>query len=326
MGRISDCTPSFTVSPKAINLMMEIAEMVNGDERVSIIPDWTLRKQLRIISIQSSLQIEANSLSVEDVTDIINGVRVLGPPRDILEVKDAYSAYELLSELDPFKTDDLLRAHGVMMSGLVKEAGAFRTVGVNVVNSRTGEVIHHAPDPELVPDLIKNLIKWASASEYHPLIVGCVFHHEFEFIHPFRDGNGRMGRMWQTLILSKWMPVFEWLPVESMIRDRQMEYYRAIQEADQGDTSSFIDFMLEAIRDALKKWGKNKSSVRMKVLELIKSGEYTNSVEIAQLLNVSTSTIERVIYSLRNDNLIIRKGSKKTGYWVFVGSIDDEQD
>ena len=242
--------PKFTISPKSLNLVSEISILIAKAEPYSFDLDVRLRKRNRIRSIQSSLQIEANSMTVEQVTAIVEGKRVIGPPKDVLEVKNAINAYDMLPDLDPYSVPDLLRAHDTMMSGLTDQSGMFRTVGVNVVNSTTGEVIHYAPDPAFVPRFVGELMQWASMSEDHPLIKSCVFHHEFEYIHPFTDGNGRTGRLWQNLILSKWNPIFGWIPVESIVRDRQQEYYRCIREAtDLNDTSVFIEFMLESIRD-----------------------------------------------------------------------------
>ncbi|MBP5685061.1 MAG: Fic family protein [Candidatus Methanomethylophilaceae archaeon] len=259
-------------------------------------------------------------MTVEQVTDIMNGKKVLGPPRDIKEVKNAIEAYKLLPELDPYSIKDLLRTHGIMMADLTDQSGMFRTVGVNVVNSSTGEVIHYAPHPDYVPRFIEELMQWASTSEDHPLIVSCVFHHEFEYIHPFTDGNGRTGRLWQNLILSKWNPVFEWIPVESAIRDRQSEYYRCIREAtDLNDTSVFIDFMLESIKESLQKTMKDSAdSLRSKILSMIKRGKYTTAAEAAEKLGVSEKTIEREIAMLRDEGVIVREGSNKTGSWRVV--------
>lgn len=312
--------PKFTVSSKSINLISEISALVTKMDYRSLNRNLKLRKKNRVRSIQSSLQIEANSMTVEQVTDIMNGKKVLGPPRDIKEVKNAIEAYKLLPELDPYSIKDLLRTHGIMMADLTDQSGMFRTVGVNVVNSSTGEVIHYAPHPDYVPRFIEELMQWASTSEDHPLIVSCVFHHEFEYIHPFTDGNGRTGRLWQNLILSKWNPVFEWIPVESAIRDRQSEYYRCIREAtDLNDTSVFIDFMLESIKESLQKTMKDSAdSLRSKILSMIKGGKYTTAAEAAEKLGVSEKTIEREIAMLRDEGVIVREGSNKTGSWKVV--------
>ena len=292
--------------------------MVTSISHASLTRDIRLRKRNRVRSIQSSLQIEANSLTVEQVTALFEGKRVMGPSKDIREVDNAIRAYDLISQLDPYSVKDLLRLHGIMMAGLTEQSGMFRTVGVNVVNSKTGEVIHYAPNPDYVPRFVGELMEWAASADDHPLIVSCVFHHEFDFIHPFTDGNGRTGRLWQTLILSKWDSIFEWIPVESKIRDRQSEYYRCIQKAtDDNDASIFIDFMLEAIRDALVKMvNENNSGYEQKILQLIADGDYTNANEVADRLGVSEKTVRRAISSLKEKRLIERDGSDKNGIWI----------
>ena len=292
--------------------------MVTSISHASLTRDIRLRNRNRVRSIQSSLQIEANSLTVEQVTALFEGKCVMGPSKEIREVDNAIRAYDLISQLDPYSVKDLLRLHGIMMAGLTEQSGMFRTVGVNVVNSKTGEVIHYAPNPDFVPRFVGELMEWAASADDHPLIVSCVFHHEFEFIHPFTDGNGRTGRLWQTLILSKWDSIFEWIPVESKIRDRQSEYYRCIQKAtDENDTSTFIDFMLEAIRDALVKMvNENNSGYEQKILQLIADGDYTNANEVADRLGVSEKTVRRAISSLKEKRLIERDGSDKNGIWI----------
>ena len=310
--------PKFTISARSINLVSEISSLVTSISHASLTRDIRLRNRNRVRSIQSSLQIEANSLTVEQVTALFEGKCVMGPSKEIREVDNAIRAYDLISQLDPYSVKDLLRLHGIMMAGLTEQSGMFRTVGVNVVNSKTGEVIHYAPNPDFVPRFVGELMEWAASADDHPLIVSCVFHHEFEFIHPFTDGNGRTGRLWQTLILSKWDSIFEWIPVESKIRDRQSEYYRCIQKAtDENDTSTFIDFMLEAIRDALVKMvNENNSGYEQKILQLIADGDYTNANEVADRLGVSEKTVRRAISSLKEKRLIERDGSDKNGIWI----------
>ena len=185
------------------------------------------------------------------MTAIIDGKRVLGNPNEIREVRNAYDAYELMLELDPLSIDDLLKAHRLMMAGLIPENGVFRTSGVGVFNGQ--KVIHMAPPAEFVSGQIHDLIAWYSESRLHPLIKSSVFHCEFEFIHPFADGNGRMGRMWHTMLLGKWKELFFWLPVEELIQSRQKGYYEAFNQADSdGESSCFVSLMLEIIRDSLK--------------------------------------------------------------------------
>lgn len=187
---------------------------------------------------------------LEQVTDVINGKRILGAPNEIKEVKNAFEAYNLLLSFDPYSIDDLLNAHKILMMDLTKQSGQFRSGGVGVFNKeRLG---HMAPPVDFVPKQIEDLLQWAKNAETHPLITSCVFHYEFEFIHPFFDGNGRMGKMWSTPLLNRWKPVFGWLPVETLIKERQGEYYKALEVADKaGESTAFIEFMLNTIRDAL---------------------------------------------------------------------------
>jgi Fic family protein len=211
-----------------------------------------LRKENRIRTIHSSLAIEHNSLSLEQVTAILNGKRILGNPNEIKEVKNAYEAYEMMLELNPASVKDLLMAHKMMMNGLIPESGRFRSGGVGVFDGDV--VVHMAPPAELVPGQIQDLFDWYKASEMHPLIKSAVFHYEFEFIHPFADGNGRMGRMWHSLLLGKWNKLFYWLPIEELIRSRQQEYYDALGKSDKvADSCTFVELMLEIILDTLKK-------------------------------------------------------------------------
>ena len=244
---MSDYKPPFHMTDKMTSLIAEISEQVG---RITVLQEGTisphLRRENRIRTIHSSLAIEHNSLSLEQVTAILDG-----NPNEIKEVQNAYEAYELMLRLDPSSVDDLLKAHKLMMNELVPENGKFRSGGVGVFD---GEVlIHMAPPAEFVPEHIHNLFAWYQTSELHTLIKSAVFHYEFEFIHPFADGNGRMGRMWHSLLLGKWKELFFWLPIEELIQSRQKEYYDALGEADkQADSAGFVELMLEIIRDSLK--------------------------------------------------------------------------
>ncbi len=248
---MSDYKPPFHMTDKMTSLIAEISEQVG---RITVLQEGTisphLRRENRIRTIHSSLAIEHNSLSLEQVTAILDGKRVLGNPNEIKEVQNAYEAYELLLRLNPASVDDLLKAHKLMMNGLVSGNGKFRSGGVGVFD---GEVlIHMAPPAEFVPEHIHNLFAWYQKSELHPLIKSAIFHYEFEFIHPFADGNGRMGRMWHSLLLGKWKEMFFWLPIEELIQSRQKEYYDALGAADkQANSAGFVELMLEIIRDSL---------------------------------------------------------------------------
>ena len=211
--------PPFTMTDEITNLVIDIAELTGAmtvSEQLSKNPK--LRRENRIKSIHSSLAIEQNTLTVEQVSDVIDGKRVLGPPQDIREAQNAYEAYEAMSGLNPYSVRDLLKAHKTMMDGLVKEAGVFRSKGAGVYAG--SQLIHAGTPANYVPDLISQLFNWLKKSKLHPLIKGCIFHYEFEFIHPFADGNGRTGRLWHTLILSKWQEFFLWIPIETIIHER----------------------------------------------------------------------------------------------------------
>ncbi|MDF2948879.1 MAG: uncharacterized protein K0R07_900 [Sedimentibacter sp.] len=243
--------PPYTITDKTVNLISDITEIITKitiNDNMSNNP--RLRRDNRIRSIHASLAIENNSLSLDQVTDIINGKRILGAPDEICEVKNAFEAYNKLLEMNPYSVKDMLLAHKALMNELTKEAGTFRSGGVGVFAGK--QLVHMAPPANHVLQQIKDLIDWAKKSEVHPLIKSCVFHYEFEFIHPFADGNGRMGRMWQTLLLYKWKSLFGWLPIETLIRERQDDYYKVLGECDHSaDSGKFIEFLLKAIYDAL---------------------------------------------------------------------------
>ena len=244
-------SPPFTVTDTAVSLIAETSE------RVGAITAWQhmssnprLRRDNRIRTIHGTLAIENNTLSLQQMTDVINNKRVLGAPEEIREVKNAYEAYEQLLSFDPYSVHDLKKGHAILMNGLVKEAGRFRSGGVGVFKG--SQVVHMPPPAGIVPEHMENLLHWLQNTDTHPLIASSVFHYEFEFIHPFADGNGRMGRMWNTLLLYRWKPVFAWIPVEAIIRERQGEYYAALHSADQAaDATPFVEFLLQAILDTL---------------------------------------------------------------------------
>ncbi|WIW69870.1 Fic family protein [Anaerosinus gibii] len=243
--------PPFSITDDMIQMLSEISEFIghiNVSNHLSTNPK--LRRANRIKTIQASLAIENNSLSLDQVTAILNGKRILGAPQEIREVKNAYEAYEILLDFEPLSIEDMLKAHKILMLDLVKENGRFRSGGVGIFNG--DKVVHVAPPANRVLELMQELIEWYKESKVHPLIKSCVFHYEFEFIHPFADGNGRMGRMWHTLLLSQWKEVFAWIPIETLVKERQAEYYEALGKADRdADSTVFIEFMLIIIRDVL---------------------------------------------------------------------------
>lgn len=211
-----------------------------------------LRKVSRIKSIHSSLAIENNTLSIEQVTDVLDGKKVLGPKEDIIAVKNAFNAYKELDFINPYDLKDMLRIHGIMMKDLVINASHFRSSNVGVFDEN-GNIVHAAPQAKMVNNLLNQLFEWVQKTPIQMLIKSSVFHYEFEFIHPFSDGNGRMGRLWQTALLSSWKPIFKYIPIESVIRDHQDEYYKAIAKSSkEGKSNTFILFMLKVINRAIK--------------------------------------------------------------------------
>jgi len=243
--------PPYTITSKIVHLVAEIGEII-GHYTSALDRDLTprLRRKNRIRTIQASLAIENNTLSLEQVTAVLEGKRVLGLPREIQEVRNAFAAYDALTGWNPVTEKDLLAAHALLMQTLINEPGQYRSGGVGIF--RGEQLVHMAPSADRVPMLIADLLKWLERTDEHPLIACCIFHYEFEFIHPFADGNGRMGRLWQTLVLFQWKPLLAYLPVETVIRDRQEEYYKVLALADQkGEATIFIEFMLRALRDTL---------------------------------------------------------------------------
>jgi Fic family protein len=244
--------PPYSITPVTLALVAEIAgelgrlSALSGQEKVPL-----LRRENRIKSIHASLAIENNTLSLEQVTAVIQGKRVLGPPSDIQEVRNAFAAYEAMNIWSPYKLKDLLAAHRLLMTELVDRPGRFRSGSVGIAKGQ--KLVHLAPHAEQVHGLMKDLLHWLKYTDAHPLIASSVFHYELEFIHPFTDGNGRIGRLWQTLILSRWNPLFAYLPVESVIREKQAEYYKVLSACDQaGNSTAFIEFLLNALRTALR--------------------------------------------------------------------------
>ena len=241
--------PPFTITNEILSYVSSISEKLGRiTATINMETKPHLRKNNRIKSIHSSLKIEANSLSLGQVRDVINGKTVLGEQREIQEVKNAYAAYERLSEINPYSIKDLKQFHGIMTKYVVEESGVFRRGEEGVFNG--DQCIFMAPPARLVPELMNNLFDWMEKEKnsVHPLILSSVFHYEFVFIHPFSDGNGRMARLWHTAILSKWKPIFEYIPIESQIAKFQDEYYNAIAKCHtDGASTIFIEFMLSQI-------------------------------------------------------------------------------
>jgi Fic family protein len=243
--------PPYTITPEILNRVAAISEAIG---RLAVLIDQArslrLRRINRVRTIRGSLAIEGNTLSEAQITAILEGKRVIAPPREVQEVKNALAAYDRFDTWKLEAEKDMLEAHRILMSGLIDEAGLYRHGGVGVMAGR--QVIHMAPPADRVPQLMADLFAWLAATDVHPLIASSVFHYEFEFIHPFADGNGRMGRLWQSLILARWNPLFADIPVESLIFEHQAQYYGAIQESTlQSDSAPFIAFMLRMILDTV---------------------------------------------------------------------------
>ena len=250
---MSGYIPPYTISNKMFELVSEISEKVGritSHKELESKPH--LRRNYRIRSINSSLKIEANSLSLSDVRDVINGHLVLGDQKEIQEVKNAYVAYEKIPEIDPTSISDLKRIHGILTYRTARESGVFRKGDEGVLSG--SECIFVAPPPHMVNELMRDLMQWVKENEgvIHPLILSAIFHYEFVFIHPFADGNGRMARLWHTVLLYRWRSVFEYIPLESQIERFQNEYYDAIAVCHTKDNSDiFIEFMLDMINQIL---------------------------------------------------------------------------
>ena len=317
--------PPFDITEEISNLTIMIAETVGHlSAKIGVTPTPILRKQNRIKTIQSSLAIENNSLSIEQVTDILNGKRVLGAPNEIREVKNAIDAYNLLFELDPYKEADLLKAHCLMMTDLVSENGIYRSGGVGVFDG--DRCIHLAPPAMRVPSLMRDLLMWAKNTRVHPLISSCVFHYEFEFIHPFADGNGRMGRMWQTLLLMQWNQIFAWIPVETIVKGHQQEYYAAIAASDiSGKSTDFITFMLRCLLEALLEMDesnqKSNQKSNRKILDAMRESSRISIRELQEITGLSESGVKKIIRKLREDGIVKRVGGAKGGHWEVLQNI-----
>ena len=321
--------PPFTVSSKAINLIAQISAQIERYAiRMEQADSLKLRKANRIRTIHSSLAIEGNNLSEGEVLAILEGKTVIAPQKEILEVRNAIKTYELYPTLNPYSIDDMLKAHQTMMAGLVDEAGMFRRKGVGVFDGT--KAVHIAPPAERVKNLMNDLFVWLENSEDHLLIKSCVFHYEFEFIHPFADGNGRTGRLWQSLILGKLNPLFEHLPVENMVFANQQAYYDAIAKSSAiGDSQPFIDFMLQEILNALdehkgasvEEIGEANSLTEneVKILGLIRADRKISAKRLAEELGVSTRQVERSLAILKERSIIRRVGANKNGYWEVIG-------
>src|SRR5690606_31208388 len=299
--------PPFQLTHRMTALVADIAERLGAwkaANRETLMP--ALRRGNRIRTLQASLAIEQNTLSLEQVTAVLAGKPVLGSPKEIQEVRNAFAAYEAMERWQPHRQRDLLQAHALLMAGLVDRPGRLREGDVGIWRGK--KLLHMAPPASQVSRLVKDLLAWLRATDAHPLVASAAFHYELEFIHPFGDGNGRMGRLWQTLILSRWQPMLAWLPVETVVRNRQQDYYAQLAKADAAsDCSGYIEFMLQAIAESLNEAIAAEMAVKApvktpvqrqprtpdQVLELLAEQPELTLAEVAQALNRSLRTVER---------------------------------
>ncbi len=322
-------TPPFEITSKIIELISNISEKIGEINSLQDSPYHVkLRKENRIKTIHSSLAIENNSLSLKQITAIIDGKRVLGNPNEIKEVKNSIQAYDLLLSLNPYNEKDLLKAHKLMMQDLVERNGKYRNDGVGIFDGE--KVVHMAPPAKRVPELMGDLFEWLKKSDVHPLIKSCVFHYEFEFIHPFQDGNGRIGRLWQTVILKEWKEVFAWLPVETLVKENQKEYYSVLGVSDSvANSTKFIEFMLTSILNTIEEIIKTENRVTQKVtvkvtanqrkiIDAIKTNPYVTQEELADIVGITRKNIISNMKKLQENGLIKRIGADKNGYWQVV--------
>ncbi|NRF56415.1 Fic family protein [Citrobacter braakii] len=329
---MSTYQPPFVVTPLILNQVIEIGELMGHWAAMAGRASPLLRKENRIRTIQASLAIEHNSLTTEQVTALMEGKRILAPAKDIQEVRNAILAYEKMSEWKSGKLSDLLQAHRVLMLGLVDNPGQLRAGNVGVYREK--QLIHMAPPASQVLRLMNDLLGWLKTTELHPLIAGAVFHYEFEFIHPFADGNGRMGRLWQTLILREWRSELAWLPVETLIHYQQDRYYQVLGQCDrQSSCTPFIEFILENIISALQE-GLGKSStlseemseemsadlldIEKRILQILSHQPGRSAKSIADECEISARTVERYLKALQLKGKLQRVGATKGGMWRVV--------
>ena len=325
--------PPFQLTHTMMRHVARIGELIGtwkAANQNQLVPE--LRRGNRIKTIQASLAVEQNTLTLEQVTAVIEGKTVLGLPKEIQEVRNAFTAYDALEHWHPQQIDDLLAAHALLLHGLIDDAGHWRSKGAGIY--RGEQLVHMAPPASQIPRLMADLFEWLANTDAHPLIASAAFHYEFEFIHPFGDGNGRIGRLWQTLILSHWQPMLAFLPVETVIKHRQQTYYQLLTESDQkSDCSAFIEFLLQAIEDSLQEAintqpDTEKTRVQMRVetrvqtpeliLALLSEHPHMSLAEVAQQIEKSVTTVERAVAKLKTQGRIAFIGPKKDGYWQVI--------
>lgn len=320
---LSSMKPPYTITDKILALVASISEKI-GEINASHLykPATELRKKNRIKTIQSSLEIEGNTLTEEQITALLENKRVIAPQKDILEVQNAIKVYQQLNQFNPYQLKDLVKAHAVLMNGLIDNPGKLRTTNVGIVKG--SKVEHIAPGGTMINGLMKDLFHYLKADNDLALIKSCVFHYEFEFIHPFTDGNGRMGRLWQTLILMQQYPVFEYLPVETLIKQKQTEYYSKLSESDKkGNSTPFVEFMLGIILESLNGLLQTQSVTlhtedRISLFkEKIAKNKFTRKHYMQSFKNISAPTASRDLKWAVEQDLLYKFGTLRLTEYQF---------
>lgn len=315
--------PPYEITNRILSLISSISEKIGEVKSAHLqSPPTELRKKNRIKTIQSSLEIEGNTLTIEQITDLINNKRVLAPKKDILEVKNAIKVYSKLQEFKVYQLKSLCKAHRILMAGLVETPGQLRTTSVGIVKGE--EVAHLAPPGDMVYPLMNDLFDYLKKDDDILLVKSCVFHYEFEFIHPFVDGNGRMGRLWQTMILKEYSPVFEFLPIETIVKDRQQDYYNVLGKSDnQGSSTIFIEFMLNVLNDSLEELLKiqnpsvtDKERIQL-FRDIIGKSSFTRQDYLRHNKEISSATASRDLKNAVDNEVLEKTGDKRLTKYKF---------
>jgi Fic family protein len=316
--------PPYQLTGDVLSLLIKVSEQIGTVNALHLNrPQTELRKANRIKTIQSTLAIEGNTISEEQITALLNNKRILAPQKDILEVQNAIAAYDKLHTFKPFQIKSLLIAHKTLMNGLIKDAGALRSGNVGIVKG--SQITHVAPPGNMVPHLLNELLEYVKNDGDPMLIKTCVFHYEFEFIHPFADGNGRMGRLWQTILLLKTYPVFEYLPIESVIKAEQVKYYEALNRSDNlGESTPFIIFMLDRISEALnelldKPYSAPEPESRILIFrDVIEKKQFTRKDYLNNFKTLSTASASRDLKVATENGILQKTGDKNSSAYIFI--------
>ena len=316
--------PPYSITPRILSLIASISEKLGAITASHLqVPRTELRKANRIKTIQSTLQIEGNTLTMDQVTAVINNKRVLAPQKDILEVKNAIAVYDALLDFKASSMSSFLKAHSLLMMGLVRSPGKFRSAGAGIVKG--SQLTHLAPKASLVKGLMNNLFNYLKTDSTPLLIKSCVFHYELEFIHPFEDGNGRMGRLWQSVILKDLNPLFSFLPVEMIIKQKQSDYYKALAKSDKsGNYTPFIEFNLTAIDQALAEQLQERrlpltADERIRIFkEHVAENEFSRKNYLEFFKDISAPTASRDLKAAVDKKIIKRTGEKSTTVYIFI--------